>query len=195
MIVDLFLFRHGETNYNKYNIWQGSKIDAPLNEKGKKQALELRKKLNSLDLEIIFSSPMQRALQTAELANPQKLSIVLYNDLRETNFGEAEGLTMEKVEEVFPNIYEKFLTPTTKTWDIKFPGADSESKHDVYNRSSAVLSSIAEKKIFKRIGVACHTGIISAFCCALSIQNFTISNCCILHLQYNTETKTFEYIP
>ena len=194
MIIDFFLFRHGETNYNKYNIWQGSKINAPLNDKGKTQALELRKKLKPLNLEIIFSSPMTRAIQTAKLAKPQNIPIVLNKDLRETNFGEAEGLIMEKVIEIYPRIYKDFLTPTTKTWDVKFPGEDSESKHDVYNRSSAVLSNLAQKKRYKRIGVACHTGIISAFCCALSIQNFKISNCCILHLQYNTETQTFEYI-
>ena len=66
MRKEFYVFRHGETELNRQKRWQGSGMDYELNESGRQQAEELAQKLAGKGLEIIFSSPLKRALQTAE---------------------------------------------------------------------------------------------------------------------------------
>ena len=66
MRKDFYIFRHGETDYNAQKRWQGQGIDIDLNKTGLKQAEDLAEKMQHLGLEIIYSSPLKRARQTAE---------------------------------------------------------------------------------------------------------------------------------
>ena len=65
MRKDFYIFRHGQTDYNKEHRWQGCGIDVDLNEEGLGQAERLAQKLEPYGLEHIYSSNLQRALHTA----------------------------------------------------------------------------------------------------------------------------------
>lgn len=68
----LYIFRHGETDYNKQRIIQGI-LDIPLNETGLQQAYALAELLSNSGIQLIYSSKLQRAHRTAEIvAHPYR---------------------------------------------------------------------------------------------------------------------------
>lgn len=93
--MKLFLARHGQTDWNLENRAQGQ-TDKPLNATGIKQAKELRDKLKSYDFDICYSSPLKRALQTAEIAVDGRVKILIDDNLKERNFGKLEGKVLKQ---------------------------------------------------------------------------------------------------
>lgn len=62
--MKLYITRHGETSWNAENRVLG-RSDVPVNEKGRAQAMELAEKIESLSVDVIFTSPLSRAKDTA----------------------------------------------------------------------------------------------------------------------------------
>mgnify|MGYP006426126769 FL=1 len=89
-----YLVRHGETDYNRDNIMQGSGVDCELNAKGKSQAKALADRLASVPLDVVYSSPMKRTVQTSDiLAAPHApIQRHMLDDLREMQWGVFEGV-------------------------------------------------------------------------------------------------------
>lgn len=98
--MQLILVRHGETAWNEALRYQGSS-DPPLNETGRRQAQQLAKRLAAQKLTAIYSSPLSRAAETAQLiAEPHGLPVKKEPALREMDFGEWEGRTHAEIEAV-----------------------------------------------------------------------------------------------
>lgn len=91
----LYFVRHGQTDDNLNNIVQG-RIDNPLNETGKNQAEEVGLKLKGLNVKFdkIYSSPLQRAITSAEIINHilKVGEVLIHQNLIEREFGHLEGL-------------------------------------------------------------------------------------------------------
>jgi probable phosphoglycerate mutase len=93
----ILLIRHGE------NDWVGKKLagrlpDVHLNQKGLKQAEQLAEKLMDLPFKAIYSSPLERAMETAQpLANAKKMDITICDNLSEINFGDWQGKTIKQM--------------------------------------------------------------------------------------------------
>ena len=106
--MDIYLLRHGETDWNKKRLLQGH-TDIPLNENGRKQMRETARKLGDLGvkMDVILSSPLHRARESAEIAAGRLgypiEDIILEPMLTERGFGAGEGLTMAERELKFPN--------------------------------------------------------------------------------------------
>lgn len=108
--MNLYLIRHGQTDWNIQEIVQG-RIDNPLNEVGRNQAVAAGKKLKELNVkfDIIYSSPLARAKESAEIIN----SILYINDYRvepdftEREFGELEGMDCSDMRKLVASIKEK----------------------------------------------------------------------------------------
>jgi len=95
-VTTLLLARHGETDWNRDQRWQGHS-DTPLNELGREQARELADSLDGIDA--VYSSDLARASETAEIVAAQLgLEVHVDDRLRERSFGAWEGLTMEEIE-------------------------------------------------------------------------------------------------
>jgi broad specificity phosphatase PhoE len=62
----IYVVRHGQTDWNLEGRFQG-RIDIPLNEKGKNQAKKTKEKLEGIEFDKVFSSPLKRALETAQI--------------------------------------------------------------------------------------------------------------------------------
>ncbi|MNK19558.1 2,3-bisphosphoglycerate-dependent phosphoglycerate mutase [compost metagenome] len=126
---DLYIFRHGETDWNKEQRFQGH-TDIPLNENGRQQAADLAKILKSHDLEVIVSSDLSRALETASIVNASK-SLPLHQtpDLRECNLGDIEGLHREVILTQYKTEWERWISNNPADEHFKFPNGESKTDH------------------------------------------------------------------
>ncbi|HEX2819606.1 MAG TPA: histidine phosphatase family protein, partial [Streptosporangiaceae bacterium] len=96
------LLRHGQTEMSVQKRYAG-RSDVPLTETGVRQVVAAAKRLASAGLSVIVSSPLQRAVQTAqEVAAATGAAVVTDEGFRETDFGAWEGLTFAEVRERWP---------------------------------------------------------------------------------------------
>ncbi len=194
METNFYVFRHGETDYNQQGRCQGCRSDRLLTDKGVDQAKNLANILKMRKLDCIYSSPLLRSVQTANIVsqNNGKIPVIVMQDLREGNFGKAEGMLHGDLERLFPQLLKNFLQPTRDSWDMSF--AEGESKHQMFDRAFAVLQKIAEENPGKNIGISLHAGIISALACGMELWNVCYDNCAVLHLSYDDESKHFRQV-
>ena len=93
-MIHIIYTRHGETDWNKEKKIQGSK-DIPLNAKGIEQANNLHELLKDRQIDIIFSSPLNRAKETANIIRGERpIDIIVDPLLKEQCYGDLEGKPM-----------------------------------------------------------------------------------------------------
>ncbi|MEH6780705.1 MAG: histidine phosphatase family protein [Rhodoglobus sp.] len=142
----LSLIRHGQTDWNAAGRMQGSS-DIPLNDTGRQQAQDAVEALRGTDWDVIVSSPLQRARETAQII-ADGLGLELgrsYNLLIERNYGEGEGLTKAEIDEKWPDVE-------------VYPGL--ESLDSVVKRGIAALDQVSADYGDKKAIVVCHGTII-----------------------------------
>jgi len=88
---EIYFIRHGETDYNKRHIIQGSGINSSLNETGRAQGKAFYEHYKSTDFEIIFVSALQRTRQTVTDFIGEKISTEEWKELNEIGWGDSEG--------------------------------------------------------------------------------------------------------
>jgi broad specificity phosphatase PhoE len=94
----ILLIRHGENDYVKTGKFAGRIPDVHLNSNGQQEARDIADGLKEVPLSAIYSSPLERALETAEpLAKLKKLKVIISDGLNETDIGEWKGLEVKKV--------------------------------------------------------------------------------------------------
>lgn len=86
--MNIYVLRHGQTDYNVQGKFQGQ-VDIPINETGKKQAKQIAQELKNITFDVIFSSPLKRSIQTAKIVTNS--DIIIDNRLIERSFGKLEG--------------------------------------------------------------------------------------------------------
>jgi len=119
----ILLVRHGATTFNETDHLQG-RIDNPLNQKGRDEAARLAARLKCESLDAIFSSPLQRAIETAAIINSfHNLPLTLVPEFSEINLGEWEGLNYSAVRAQFPEIHQRWISDP----DFPIPGGESFS--------------------------------------------------------------------
>jgi len=108
-MAQIILVRHGETEWNVGEIFRG-RIDIELNKTGIKQAELLAKYLSYLRIDAIYSSPLRRALTTAEImANYHKLDVVITPGLVDFDYGEWQGLPHQEVKDRYKELYAQWI--------------------------------------------------------------------------------------
>ncbi len=194
--MKLYLARHGETRWNHENRLQGQK-NSPLTEKGLKQVKEMALFFSEIELDIIYSSPLERAKQTAEeIAKFKKTEPVFAEELKEISFGILEGLTKKEIEEVFPGLWEK---RHDDKFHFRIP--EGESYFDLTKRAEKFLKKLKEKHSEKgneSILVVSHGCMTRAIlgCFAKSIPEHEIANLGVSHeyvyeIEFEEEAKIF----
>ena len=148
----LILVRHGQTEMNVQKLYFG-KLDPPLNDLGISQAYQAKEKLLDIDYDIIYSSPLERAKQTAEICNYLDKDINYNSKLEEINFGIFEGLTFKEISEKFPDEVKKM----EENWkDYNY--ITGESQKEMFQRAISFLETLDYSK--NNLIVA-HWGIIN----------------------------------
>lgn len=149
----LILIRHGQTDMNKDQLYYG-RLDVPINETGKEQAENTRKNLVELEIDYdkIYSSPMKRAYETAEIVNYKNFEIEKDDELREMDFGIFEGLSYKEIIKKYPEEMEK-LKKDWKTYSY----VTGENPFMLQKRALKFLEKIDKNK---NNMVVTHWGII-----------------------------------
>lgn len=100
--MKLILVRHGETHWNKDGLVQGGDSDIELNDTGLEQARKLAAFLKDEPIIAILSSPLQRAIATAEIiASQHRLPVEIDQGLRELKVGDLEGTSISNLRTTF----------------------------------------------------------------------------------------------
>jgi len=154
-VTTILLARHGETDWNREGRFQGH-ADPPLNRTGRAQAVDLSAALMAEQLSAVYSSPLRRALETAEvLAASHGLEPVPVDDLREVDVGSWSGLTRAEVEERFPAQFARWLD-YGQGWE------DGETYEEMGRRAVDALLLLAAAHDGERVLAVTHGGPIRA---------------------------------
>ncbi|KAI9224559.1 histidine phosphatase superfamily [Blastocladiella britannica] len=142
-LVRLIISRHGETALNASHALQGGGVDPPLNDRGTEQSAALGRALVNETIDLVASSAMLRAVQTADAiaATRPGVARATFVDLNEIRWGELEGL-------VSPN-----LEPLNRAWlsgnfDYAPPGG--ESPNQAAERAVARIFAIVNEALAQR---------------------------------------------
>jgi broad specificity phosphatase PhoE len=154
-VTTILLARHGETDWNREGRFQGH-ADPPLNRTGRAQAVDLSVALMAEELAAVYSSPLQRALETAEvIAASHGLEPVPVDGLREVDVGSWSGLTRAEIEQRFPEQFARWLD-YGQGWD------DGETYEEMGRRAVAALLRLAAAHEGERALAVTHGGPIRA---------------------------------
>lgn len=126
--MKLYIIRHGETDWNKMFRLQGQS-DIPLNEYGRELARITSDALQNITFDVIYSSPLSRAFETAEIMRRNRpVEIITDERLKEISFGVDEGRNKDELGEHFADF---FFAP-----DKFIPSEGGESYEDVCRRAA-----------------------------------------------------------
>ncbi len=151
-MTEIYILRHGQTDSNLRNACIGS-VDIPLNEHGKEQAKKLKKKLLAINFDVIYSSPLSRAIDTISpyiKENPQ-IPMHMSYAFSERDFGEWEDMSYEEIEKKDPDLFKKWQQDQTY---FKIP--DGESISEVRERVDKALAKILSQNEDKKILIVTH---------------------------------------
>jgi broad specificity phosphatase PhoE len=139
-MTKLILARHGETVWNIEKIYRG-RTDVNLDEVGIKQAELLGKYLSTWELEAIYSSPLRRALDTANIiAHYQKIGVHIVEGLIDFDYGEWQSLPEQEAKRLYPALHNEWHNNPHK---VIMPGG--ESLEDVRRRAIEVVNDVLSK--------------------------------------------------
>lgn len=158
--MNIYLIRHGETDYNLQHKIQGI-TDTVLNETGIKQAKFAKVEFDKIDIDLIICSTLTRAKQTSDILNEDKQIKTIYSDLLvERNFGILEG--EYKTEEEFKKLMK----------DDSISVKDMETLPMLYNRAKIIIDKVIKEYNTKIVCFVTHGG----FALALEKYIFEITN-------------------
>jgi len=151
MALRLLLVRHAETAWNRDRRYQGW-TDTPLSDTGRAQAEAVAGALREPPLAAVYSSPLQRARDTAvPIARPHGLSVQVEAAFKEMGFGGWEGLTIEEARALDPAFYARWLAaPAHETP----PGA--EALADVKTRVVGGLEALRDEHDGRSVCLVTH---------------------------------------
>lgn len=176
--MKICLIRHGETNWNLEKRIQGQ-IDVPLNDTGKRQAVDMADIASAHAFSAIYSSDLSRALETArQLAQGRSLDVRTMPSLRERHFGIFQGFTAEEGRVEHPEVYEKYLVR-----DVEYDFETGESLEALERRVVEAIEYLRREHAKEVIAVVTHAGILDIVyrrstgrpLCAK--RDFSIPNC------------------
>lgn len=183
-----YCVRHGETQFNADGRIQGQ-TDSPLSDLGRRQCEAVAAALESRLLEAVYSSPLRRAIDSAEcVAARLKLEIRIDPRLMEIDAGIFQGLTWPEIERRHPVEAKQWLA---RDPDYRIP--QGESRGDVMVRARAAFEELRASG-HRQVVVMAHGGLLSAaFRTLLEIpprrNPFSLENASISRLAWDEEVK------
>jgi broad specificity phosphatase PhoE len=139
--LKLILIRHGETHWNKNGLVQGGGSDIQLNDTGLEQARRLAAFLQNERIIAILSSPLQRAVATAEIiASHHQLPVEIDHGLKELKVGDLEGMSISKLTTTFSQF---LLQQWQDRENIRLP--NGESLVELQRRVWEVIERLLER--------------------------------------------------
>lgn len=135
-VTNIYLARHGQTEFNRNNQIQGRGIDASLNGTGRRQAESIAGKMKETRLHRIFCSSLKRSRETAEIiAKEHDIELEAFSDLDEMNFGELEGQPISENEKDLERLHQRW-----KSGDVDHATKNGESPMQYWKGRQAELN-------------------------------------------------------
>jgi probable phosphoglycerate mutase len=185
-MTEMILARHGETEWNVGQIFRG-RIDIDLNQTGLEQARLLGQYLSEREIEALFSSPLKRALKTAEaIAGHHHLKVEVSPGLVDFDFGQWQGLALEQVRARYPELHRQWLDSPDR---VTMP--EGERLDDVRSRALAVVKESIERYENTAVLVS-HRVVHKVLICALlgldnsRFWNIKLDTCGITTFDYQS---------
>jgi broad specificity phosphatase PhoE len=190
MVEQIYIMRHGLTESNKKKIYAGWSDESICNE-GISDLLEIGRKLKKFKIKKIFSSPIRRAIQTADIINGSlDVPTEIEQNLQEMKMGPWEGLSEEEVTKKFPREWKIW---NSKPSELKLDGR--ETLRDLQLRTLRAIKKISNNSDFSRILAVTHVALIRAlilFYNNLSLNDYrkiNVPNGAVYLLDCNTPGK------
>ncbi|MCL5951239.1 MAG: histidine phosphatase family protein [Chloroflexi bacterium] len=170
MATHFILVRHGQTEWNKNERFRG-RADIPLNETGVAQAQQVATRLIGEKIDAIYSSPLRRALRTAQpIAENHRLAVQPLDGLNDVDEGALEGLTIEEARQDFPKVVDDWLNAPGH---VKFP--KGESLKTVRIRVEKTLTDLAALHPDQTLVLVSHrvtSGVILCHVIGLDLDSY-----------------------
>lgn len=189
---DVYLIRHGETDWNIQGKLQGH-TDVALNEKGELQALKLKEKFEQLNFSACFTSDLTRAKKTAVIAlGSKQVKMVETPALRERYMGLWEGRLTKELKNWFKeNAISTDQLPKQNYLSYKWQ-SDIESYSEVYERLSRFVRSQAVSHLGSSILLSSHGGVLRSVLYTLDFRSdlrWQVFNCAYIRLRVSQDLE------
>ncbi|MBC7190589.1 histidine phosphatase family protein [Candidatus Aerophobetes bacterium] len=184
----IFLIRHGNTIWNRKKVFRGH-LDIPLDKEGEYQAELTGKYLQQIKLNALYSSPLKRALKTAQIIKnyqAQDMRIVVCEGFKDLNYGKWQGKSHEEIKREYNQLYSIWGKEPEK---VKIPGG--ETLKEAADRAWQALEEIIlrEKGV---VGIVSHRVINKLLICRVlgvgvgGFWKIKQDTCCINLIQYES---------
>lgn len=162
MVTTLYLIRHCEALGNIRNVFQGS-IDEDITEKGRLQLEKLAERCKNIPFDVIYSSPLIRAVKTAQSVNKYHgLEIITDSAFTEIDGGEYEGVKWADLPVLFPDTYDKWRNDFAA-----FKTEKGEAMTEVFARVKEGTLRVVKENLGKTILIVSHGCAIRNIYCFL----------------------------
>ncbi len=160
--ASIFLVRHGQTAWNKEEIFRG-RTDVPLDETGLRQAELVGEYFKGMEIHKIYSSPLSRARQTAEkIAKIHNLKVQSLQGILDMSFGNWEGHAHQEIRKIDDETYRQWVeTPHL----VRLPGG--ESLDDVRLRAMGALDEVIRNHPGKTLVLVTHRVVNKVLICGI----------------------------
>ncbi len=189
-MTEIILARHGETEWNVEEVFRG-RLDVELNATGIKQAELLAEYLSDSKIDAVYSSPLKRALKTAEIiAGHHKLDVEIAPGITDLDYGKWQGLPHQEVKDRYKELYAEWIK---NPHQVKMLAG--ESLNDVRERATPVVSDIVANYEGTVVLVS-HRVVDKVLICALlgldnsHFWNIRLDTCGITTFIYENERFT-----
>lgn len=167
-VSTLYLVRHGQAEMNAAKLLSGQLEPNPLTKKGIKQAEKLAEELCTVQFDMIFSSDLERAKQTAEIIatyhkRKKQIKVTLASDLRERHWGRLQGKPIYNVQEELKEMQMVFSGLSLEKKRVFKFVEDMENDAEIMTRFLFFLKKIAKKNVGKNLLIVCHSNLMRTF--------------------------------
>ena len=155
--ASLLLIRHAESSWNAAGRWQGHG-DPPLSDRGRAQANALARELARETIDVLVSSDLRRAAETAAiLGQARGLQPELNPRLRELDLGDWEGLTSDEIERTAGDVLQRL-----NDGDLDVRPGGGENLREIEQRAFSVVTDLVDAHPGRRLAIVTHLGVIRA---------------------------------
>lgn len=194
--MDIFIFRHGETDWNLERRLQGH-TDIPLNQNGIEQARSLAELLAPFSPQVILSSDLSRAHETAKIVNrPLNVPMHITSALRECFVGQCEGMLRDEIAKLHgEDIWERWISMHPDDHDFNFPGGESKGQH-LKRMTEFVEEFCLKNSHYQRIAVSTHGGSLRRFilnCEGAPQEQGPFPNCVLYKLSFEPTQRVWRF--
>jgi broad specificity phosphatase PhoE len=189
----IYIIRHGETEYNRMGIVQGSGVDADLNELGRLQAAAFHEAYRAVPFQRIYTSALRRTVQSVQAFIEDGVPYERHAGLNEICWGTKEG----KIPDYRDDEYYRSLIFNWRSGNVTMPTDQGESPMDVKLRQLPVLDLILSRPEEETVLVAMHGRAMRVLLTTLfeeplsQMDHWEHTNLCLYKVRYTYETSRF----